>query len=219
MRFLKMHRYQAFETYSEILCTKFARCGKLFLNNYQKETSVKNVNLFVVLAGALSLSLMSAFAEEAKPAAGPSDAEIAHIVVTANAVDIDAGKLGVKKAKSKEVKEFAQLMITDHTAVNKQATDLAKKLQVTPKDNPTSISLATGGKENIAKLKKLRGADFDKEYVHHEVAYHQAVLDAIDQVLVPNAKNEELKNLILKVRPAIDAHLKHAETLDAKLNK
>lgn len=180
---------------------------------------MKKFESFLVVAGALGLSMMSAFAEEGKPAAAPTDAEIAHIVVTANAVDIEAGKLGTKKAKSKEVKDFAQLMITDHTAVNKQAVDLAKKLQVTPKDNATSESLATGGKENIAKLKKLKGANFDMEYVNHEVVYHQAVLDAIDQVLVPNAKNEELKGLILKVRPAIDAHLKHAETLQAKLNE
>jgi len=53
--------------------------------------------------------------------------------------------------------------------------------------------------------------------VDHEVAYHQAVLDAIDKTLVPNAKNAELKALIVKVRPAFEAHLQHAKMLQSKL--
>src|SRR5207253_7229538 len=64
----------------------------------------------------------------------PSDPQIAHIVVTANQIDIDAGKLAKSTSKNKEVQEFAQRMITDHTAVNKQAGALAKKLGVTPED-------------------------------------------------------------------------------------
>ncbi|MGZ3695999.1 MAG: DUF4142 domain-containing protein, partial [Bdellovibrionota bacterium] len=61
-------------------------------------------------------------------------------------------------------------------------------------------------------------AAFDKEYVAHEVAYHQAVLDTIDKTLIPSATNGELKALIVKVRPAIAAHLGHAKMLDAKLS-
>lgn len=158
-------------------------------------------------------------AETAKPAApaGPTDPEIAHIVVTANTIDVDAGKLAEHKSKSPEVKKFAKQMVTDHNAVNKQASDLAKKLKVTPMDNATSKSLMTGAEENMAKLKTLKGKDFDKEYVNHEVAYHQAVLDAIDHTLIPSAQNAELKGLIEKVRPAIAAHLEHAKSLASKM--
>ena len=149
----------------------------------------------------------------------PSDPQIAHIVVTANQIDVDAGKLAKSKSKNKDVQAFAQQMITDHTAVNKQAGALAKKLGVKPEDNDTSKSLKKGASENTANLKKLSGAAFDKAYVDHEVAYHQAVLDAIDKVLVPSAQNPELKDLIVKVRPAIAAHLEHAEHLQASLGK
>jgi putative membrane protein len=149
----------------------------------------------------------------------PSDPQIAHIVVTANQIDVDAGKLAKSKSKNKDVQAFAQQMITDHTAVNKQAGALAKKLGVKPEDNDTSRSLKKGASENTANLKKLSGAAFDKAYVDHEVAYHQAVLDAIDKVLVPSAQNPELKDLIVKVRPAIAAHLEHAEHLQASLGK
>ena len=147
----------------------------------------------------------------------PNDAQIAHIVVTANQVDIDAGKLAESKASDAQVKAFGKQMVTDHTGVNQQAVALAKKLDVTPQDNPTSQSLKTGGAENVKKLTGLSGATFDRAYVDHEIAYHEQVLDAIDKVLVPNAKNEELKALIVKVRPAFVAHLEHAKMVKGQI--
>ena len=150
--------------------------------------------------------------------AGPTDPQIAAIVVSANQADIDAAKVAKSRTKNKDVKAFADTMIRDHESVNKQAKALVKKLKVTPEPNETSKSLAQGGKENIAALKKLKGAEFDKAYVDHEVAYHQQVLDAINTTLLPNAKNEELKALIEKVTPAFQAHLDHAKELQTKLS-
>jgi putative membrane protein len=149
--------------------------------------------------------------------AGPTDPQIAAIVVTANQVDIDAGKFAKSKSSSKEVQDFADLMVTDHTGVNKAATELVKKLKVTPEDNPTAQSLRKGGDDNVAKLKTLAGKEFDKAYVDHEVVYHEAVLDALDKTLIPSAKNDELKALMVKVRPAFVAHLEHARQLQGRL--
>ena len=146
-----------------------------------------------------------------------TDPQIAQIVVTANQVDIDAGKLAAASTKNAEVRKFAQLMVTDHTGVNKQAVDLATKLKVTPEENETSKALKAGGEKNVANLKTLKGAAFDKAYVDHEVAYHQAVLDAVDKTLIPNAKNAELKALLVKVRPAFVAHLEHAKSIQSSL--
>ena len=151
---------------------------------------------------------------------GPTDPQIAHIVVTANQIDIDAGKLAQTKASNPGVKAFAQQMITDHTGVNKQAKDLAQKLKVKPEDNPTSRSLTQGSRDNLANLRGLtKGAAFDRAYVSHEVEYHQAVLDAMDKALIPNAKNAELKALLVKVRPAFVAHLEHARHVQESLGK
>lgn len=170
-----------------------------------------------ILVSVLLVSL-SAFAQEAQQkAAGPTDPQIASIVVTANTVDVDAGKLAEKTSKNKEVKKFAKQMVTDHNAVNKSAVKLVTKLKVTPEDNDTSRALKNGGDENLANLKTLKGKAFDKAYVEHEVAYHQQVLDAIDKTLIPSAQNAELKALLEKVRPAIAAHLEHAQHLQAKL--
>jgi putative membrane protein len=139
--------------------------------------------------------------------------------VTANQVDIDAGKLAEKQGSSKAVRDFGKQMVTDHSGVNKQATQLVTKLKVKPESNPTSESLKKGGDENIAKLKKLKGKEFDKAYVENEVTYHQNVIDAVDKTLLPNAKNAELKALIEKVRPAFVAHLDHAKQLQGGLAK
>jgi putative membrane protein len=152
-------------------------------------------------------------------AQAPNDAQIAAIVVTANQVDIDAGNLAATKASNAQVKAFGKQMVTDHTGVNRQATDLVTKLGVKPEDNPTAQSLKAGGADNVKHLETLSGAAFDKAYVDHEVAYHQQVLDALDKTLVPSAKNAELKALLVKVRPAFVAHLEHAKMLQTSLGK
>jgi putative membrane protein len=165
----------------------------------------------ITIAGLLVVSATGASAQ------APTDAQIAHIVVTANQVDINAGKRAASKGTNGDVKKFGQQMVTDHTGVNKQATELVTKLKVTPQDNPTSQSLKAGGKKNIANLKTLKGAAFDKAYIDNEIAYHQAVIDAIDKTLIPNAQNAELKALLVKVRPAFVAHLEHAKKIQSSL--
>jgi len=169
--------------------------------------------LIVFVAGATLALAGTAHAQ------APTDAQIAAIVVTANQVDIDAGKLASTKGSTADVKKFGAQMVTDHSGVNKQATALVTKLKVTPEDNPTAQSLKKGGEENVANLKTLSGKAFDKAYIDHEVAYHQQVLDAIDTTLIPSAQNAELKALLVKVRPAFVAHLEHAKHLQASLEK
>jgi putative membrane protein len=169
--------------------------------------------LIVFVAGATLAIAGSAHAQ------APTDAQIAAIVVTANQVDIDAGKLASTKGSTADVKKFGAQMVTDHTGVNKQATALVTKLKVTPEDNPTAQSLKKGGEENVDNLKTLSGKAFDKAYIDHEVAYHQQVLDALDKTLIPNAQNAELKALLVKVRPAFVAHLEHAKHLQTTLEK
>jgi putative membrane protein len=148
-----------------------------------------------------------------------TDAHIAHIVVTANQVDIDAGALVDRLSSNADVKTFAQLMVTAHTAVNKAATDLAGKLKVTPQDNTTSQGLKAGGDKNLERLRGLTGAALDRAYIANEVTYHAAVIDALDKVLIPNASNAELKALLASSRPAFVAHLEHARQLQTRLGR
>jgi putative membrane protein len=148
-----------------------------------------------------------------------TDPQIAAIVVTANQVDIDAGKLAAAQGTNPEVKKFGEQMVADHTGVNKSATELVTKLKVTPEENATSKALKAGGEKNVANLKSLKGAAFDKAYIDNEVAYHQQVLDAVDKTLIPSASNADLKALLVKVRPAFVAHLEHAKHIQGTLAK
>ena len=166
-----------------------------------------------------TVTVAAAPAASAPAAGGITDPQIAHIVVTANQVDITAGELARTRSTHAGVKEFAERMVTDHTGVNKAAGDLAARLGVTPEPNPTSEQLQQGGEQNVAALQGKSGAEFDRAYVDQEVAYHQAVLDAIDQTLIPGARNAELKGLLQQTRPAIVAHLEHAKRLQASLGR
>jgi putative membrane protein len=167
-----------------------------------------------------AMSAAPAGSTAAAPAAPTlNDAQIAHIAVTADAIDSTAGVLAKKKATSKAVKDFAQTMVNDHGAVNKQAVALATKLKVTPEANDVSKQLQSGAEQNIANLNGKSGAAFDSAYIDHEVAYHQAVLDALDQTLIPQAQNAELKDLLVKVRPSFAAHLARAKQIQGELTK
>jgi len=166
-----------------------------------------------------ALALVGDIQAQEKAGGAPTDAEIAMIVVTANKMDIEGGKLAEKTSKNQEVKKFAQTMVQDHGAVNEKATALAKELKLTPKKSATSEKLESDVKAQLKKLKGLKGEEFDKAYVDHEVAYHTTVIEALDNTLLPNAKNAELKALLESGRPIFTSHLEHAKELQKSLNK
>jgi putative membrane protein len=144
------------------------------------------------------------------------DATIVAIFDAANTADIETGDLAAQRGSSKEVREMGAKFARDHRAVRQQGRDLAKKLGVTPtppKDDQSATQLA----QTMATLRSKQGADFDKAYLEYEVAFHKAVIDAINQTLLPAIKNEEVKALVQKVAPAFQAHMMAAQALDKKL--
>ena len=172
--------------------------------------------MFVRLSAAIAaVSLLSgaAIAQGAKP----TDPQIAHIAYTAGVIDIAAAKQALGKTSNKEIKAFAQDMVRDHQAVNKQALALVKKLKVTPQDNETSRSLSKSAGEERAKLARLKGAAFDKAYAENEVAYHKNVNSALETTLIPNANNPELKNLLQTGLKIFQGHEQHAEQVASSL--
>ena len=166
--------------------------------------------LFIVAASALAISAPVA-------AAAPTDPQIAHIAYTAGNLDVEAGKQALKMSHNAAVRGFAQEMVRDHTAVNNKALALVKKLHVTPQDNPTSQGLTKAANAERAKLSKLKGAAFDREYVNNEVAYHKTVNGALASTLIPSAHNAELKSLLQTGLTLFKEHQAHAEQLAAKL--
>ena len=170
-------------------------------------------------AGATAAAIQPAPPPAAPATATLNDPQVTHVAVLANSIDSAAGELAKQKASAKAVKNFAQMMIKDHGAVNKEAAALAKKLNVTPEDNDVSRQLKTAAEAATATLQGLSGAAFDRAYIDNEVAYHQSVLDALNKTLIPGAQNAELNGLLDKVRPAVAAHLERAKSIQATLNK
>ncbi|MBN9133417.1 MAG: hypothetical protein ABS69_20270 [Nitrosomonadales bacterium SCN 54-20] len=173
----------------------------------------------VILAMALMLPAFTLSVQAAETQGALTDAEIAHIVVTANTADIENGNLAKKKAANQDVHGYAHRMVSDHTDSNRQATELAKKLNVTPKDNAISRSLKEDAKAGLEKLKGLSGKEFDKAYIDGEIALHKKVIEVADNKLVPNVKNEELKALLVKTRPVLVSHLEHAEKIKSAFDQ
>jgi putative membrane protein len=172
--------------------------------------------MFVRSSAALAVICLSSSIALAQ-ATKLTDPQIAHIAYTAGEIDIKAAKQALDKASSKQVKQFAQDMVRDHEAVNKQALDLVKKLKVTPEDNDTSKALSKQASEKLAELDKLKGAAFDKAYVENEVAYHKTVNNALETQLIPSASNAELKGLLQTGLKIFQGHEQHAEHVEAEL--
>lgn len=112
-------------------------------------------NLFKYLTqwgvGIIAFVTLFSLNTTAKETVKLTDPEIASVAVTANQIDVKYGEIALKKSKNAEVRKFAETMVNDHNSIIKQATDLAKKLGVTPKDNPVSQSLVKG-ERNYCKI-------------------------------------------------------------------
>lgn len=142
-----------------------------------------------------------------------TDPEIASVAVTANQIDVDYAAIAHLKSKNEGVLRFAKTMHDDHTSVIAKAEALVKKLGVTPKDNAVTQSLLDGAKKTKKELNAKSGEAFNKAYVANEVAYHKAVIHTVETVLIPEAQNKELKDLLTSVLPVLKSHLEHAEML------
>ena len=148
-----------------------------------------------------------------------TDAEIASVAVTANQIDIEYAQIAQKKSKNADVLKFAETMAKDHQSVIDQAVALATKLGVTPKDNATTKSFLAGAVKTKAMLNSKNGNAFNKAYIDNEVAYHKAAINEVENVLIPDATNSELKNLLQSALPIFKTHLAHAEMVQKEFSK
>lgn len=144
------------------------------------------------------------------------DAAIVGIFDAANTWDIGTGTLASKKGTRQDVKEFGAQLARDHKSVQQQGRDLAKKLGVTPTPVAKDFALLKDYNDTMKKLGGLKGAEFDKAFLEHEVAFHKAVIDAVTNSFIPAIQNAELKAFVQKVAPAFVAHMKMAENLLTK---
>jgi putative membrane protein len=166
----------------------------------------------------LSASATRTSARTAGSASALDDPTIVAIFDAANTVDIETGGLAAKRAHSKEVRDYAAMLVHDHTAVRQQGRDLAKKLGVTPTP-PADSSSARAHAQAMKELRAASGQKFDQVFLQHEVDFHRNVIDAVQTTLLPAIKNAELKAFVVKVAPAFQAHMIAAEQLQKSLGE
>ena len=155
----------------------------------------------------------------AAPPAAPAltDGNIVAIFVAANDADVMNGQQAKAKSKNKQVKDFADRMIKDHSGAKKAATDLAAKDSIAVEDNDASRQLISDTGAMRDSLAKLSGNAYDKNYIDNEVAIHEKVLDTLDKALIPNAQNADLKTLLTGARAIVQSHLDHAKSIQTQM--
>lgn len=163
----------------------------------------------VLLASVLVLS--SAVTLRAQE--GLNDLEMAHAAVTANNTDIAYAHIALAFSENPAVREFAETMIRDHTAVNEQVFALAKKLNVQAQDNAFSRQLSQNAARIKDELSALRGEDFDRYYAENELKYHQTVNGVVEKTFIPNVKNSEVRKAFQGALAIFRGHERHAEQM------
>lgn len=145
------------------------------------------------------------------------DANIAAMLLAQNNTDISYARLVPSRAQRDDVRQFAQRMLTDHLGVNALLTETLTKIELTPEDNLASLDMRDESADRRDAMSELTGFAFDSAYITNEVSYHQRFLASLDQLMLPRARNDELKSLLNSVRPAVAAHLAHAEQVWANV--
>jgi putative membrane protein len=156
---------------------------------------------------------MGAAASAAAATTGMSDAQIAGITAAAHKGEIDAAKMAKKQSKNAKVKKFAAMMSKQHTAAQKAETAAETKAGITPAESDMSAKITQMNSDTASQLKDLKGKEFDKAYAKAMVDGHTKVLDSLDNVLIPAAKDAGLKAQLQKERPVVAEHLEHAKKL------
>lgn len=148
---------------------------------------------------------------------GMNDLEIAHAAYTAGEIDIRYAHLALALSENAAVREFAQTMVRDHSAVNQAAGTLISELKVTPQDNDLSRALVDGAEKKRAELAGLSGMEFDCTYAKNELGYHQLVNKTVAESFIPAVTVEQLKVLLEDALATFKQHEGHAQAMVKEL--
>jgi len=143
-----------------------------------------------------------------------SDAQIAAITEAANSAEIAQAKVAQVKAKDAAVKSFAAMMITHHGAAKQKQA----KLKLKTEESGVSTALQADAGATLNALNTDSGKDFDKTYIATQISAHQKVLDTINDKLLPNVKDQNLKAYLEEIKPTVEQHLKQAKQLQESLD-
>lgn len=138
-----------------------------------------------------------------------NDAKFAVDAANGGMTEIALSKIAAMKTTNSKVKEFADMMITDHGKAGDELKAVAQKKNITLPD-----SLSADSKKAVDDLTKKSGTDFDKAYINKMVDDHKATVSMFEDGS-KNIKDADLKAFVDKTLPTIKGHLDHVNTLKA----
>jgi putative membrane protein len=156
-------------------------------------------------AGVIGLSGLSASA-----ALSSADREFAMKAASGGMAEVQAAQLAEQRATSPQIKQFAQRMITDHSAANTELQQIAKQANIALPSQPTGKDAAEG-----QKLRGLNGRAFDQAYAQGQQRDHQETVELF-QKEASSGQDPALKAFAQKTLPILQQHLQMAEALNAK---
>lgn len=184
----------------------------------------KSTFAFVLIAPAISLlsvlpvtiAVTPALADEAE-LHGP-DTQFLAKAILAGRGEVEFSQLAVSKATRPEVRQFAERMVREHTAMNDKLMDEAQRRKIklegtygTPPLRPTQETEAT--KQQFASLS---GEQFDKSYMQKMIQDHvQAIADFQDEA--KNGKDTPIRNVAEGALPSLQEHLKQAQEIGRRI--
>ncbi|HEY0141256.1 MAG TPA: DUF4142 domain-containing protein [Thermoanaerobaculia bacterium] len=145
------------------------------------------------------------------------EGDIAAIVSAANEGEIEQGNVAASRATSGEVRAFGQMMVADHTQALNMGRDVFTRNGITPSENATSEQLRASSRTSVSNLNRYSGRDFDRRYMQSQVDLHQWLLTNLDQLLIPSARNAEVRQLLTTQRASVATHLEQARAILGRL--
>jgi putative membrane protein len=140
-----------------------------------------------------------------------TDADNAAIVRAINDGEIQMAQVALTNASSQAVRDFAQMMITDHTNAN----NMLQQNGYGKMRNPVTDVLDATVSRQMAKLRGMSGTSFDQAYIASQVDMHQTALETVNGTLLPSAQDDRLKGLLGTVRQSVETHLAQARSLNS----
>lgn len=146
-----------------------------------------------------------------KAAAGPpmTDQQFVNFAAQTDMVEANLGNLAENVAASQPVKDYGQMLVTDHTKDFSQLNKVAHQANL---NVPNAID-AEHNKKMIDPFQKLKGAAFDHRYIQEMIAGHTKAI-AIYKKEAADAQNPDLKSYAEQALPVLEKHLDAAKSLE-----
>jgi putative membrane protein len=140
-----------------------------------------------------------------------TDRLFARLAATGGKAEVELGQLAQQKAVDPSVKEFARMMIDDHSKANDKLAKLARAADI-----PLPAGLHPDQQAVREKLDKLSGADFDVAYILAQIEDHQKTVQLL-QWEIGSGQDAPMQQFAAETLPIVLGHLRNAQFAASKL--